>query len=44
MTKRTETLSNDDFSDLVHWLTTRTLEGLVRWGQLPNGLISHVTS
>jgi hypothetical protein len=44
MIKRTEPLSKDASSYLVRWLTTRTLEGLAHWEQLPNGFISHVTS
>ena len=43
MPKPTETLTPDACSALVDWLTTRTLEGHVRWEDLPNGLVSHVT-
>lgn len=37
-------LSDATSSDLVRWLTTRTLDGSARWEQHPNGLISRVSS
>jgi hypothetical protein len=44
MLKPTDSLAPDACSALVHWLTTRTIEGNVRWEDLPGGLIGHVTS